>query len=66
MPPKHEMKTGPAIPQSTKSEKEPFDAEEHKVIKMRNNKLIITLNIKEFSLWVRQYEAELTANVKSD
>ena len=44
MPPKHEMKTGPAKPKSAKSEKEPFDAEEHKVIKMRN-KQIITLNI---------------------
>ena len=66
MPPKEEMKNGPAKPKSTKSEKGPFDSAEHKVIKMRNNKLIITLNSKEFSLWVRQYEAELTANVKSD
>ena len=41
MPPMYEMKTGPAKP---KSEKEPFDAAEHKVIKMRN-KQIITLNI---------------------
>jgi hypothetical protein len=41
MPPKHEMKTGPAKP---KAEKEPFDAAEHKVIKI-GNKHIITLNI---------------------
>ena len=65
MPPKHEMKTGPAKPKSTKSEKEPFDAAEHKVIKMRN-KQIITLNIQEFSKWVRQHEAEMTALEQSE
>ena len=62
MPPKYEMKTGPAKP---KSEKEPFDAAEHKVIKMCN-KQIITLNIYEFSKWVRQHEAQMSALEQSD
>ena len=44
MPPKPEKKTGPAKPKSTKSENEPFDAAEHKVIK-KHNKQIITVNI---------------------
>ena len=44
MPPKQEMKNGPAKPKSTKPEKEPFDAAEHKVIDMCN-KLIIIPNI---------------------
>ena len=44
MPPKQEMKNGPAKPKSTKSEKGLFDAAEHKVIEICN-KLIITPNI---------------------
>ena len=42
MPPKQEMKKGSA--EETKSEMDPFDAAEHKAIKM-HSKHIITLNI---------------------
>ena len=34
MPPKSEMKNGSVKPKATKSEKETFDASEHKVIQM--------------------------------
>ena len=60
MPPKEERKTGSGKPKSEKSGQEPFDGLEHKV-KQIDDQQIITLNIQEFSKWVRQHEAEITA-----
>ena len=64
MPPKEERKKGSVKPKEEKSEKEPFDDLEHKV-KQIEEKRLITLDIQEFSKWVRQHEVEFTALEKS-
>ena len=59
MPTKKEIKNGSVKPKSTMSEKETFDASEHKVVQLYD-KHIITLSFKEFSNWVRQHEEEIS------